>query len=224
MNRFVEFTIKMTINDRNGQTIIIKNIKTVVCIYYFSQRVYSLELYITIYVILRPSQRFRTNTHISNSLVYIKVKNGIATHAILQNHWTTTLLPLHQPWTKNASRWPNCRDHPGRSTWTLFGSCRWCRHIDPRSRTDHVGRTSVEWPYRNLARRWYFIKLKGKICVCKLPSFLNEPLPSITFPHHPDAHGTAVTPRILFVASSIWVTLNVNGSLHDPPSPLDRHW
>lgn len=54
-----------------------------------------------------------------------------------------------------------------------------------------------------------------------LPSSRNAPVsPSITFPHHPDAHGTAVTPGSV----SMCEALKRNGSLQLPKSPLDLHW
>lgn len=41
----------------------------------------------------------------------------------------------------------------------------------------------------------------------------------MTFPHHPDAHGTVVNPGSVSTCDA----LNLNGSLQLPRSPLDRH-
>lgn len=56
--------------------------------------------------------------------------------------------------------------------------------------------------------------------VAHKPSSLKAPVsPSMTFPHHPDAHGTAVTPGSVSMCDA----LNLNGSLQLPKSPRDRH-
>lgn len=52
-----------------------------------------------------------------------------------------------------------------------------------------------------------------------IPSTAYVPPPSITFPHQPDAHGTADNPG----SFSISVALKENESLQLPSSPLDRH-
>lgn len=50
------------------------------------------------------------------------------------------------------------------------------------------------------------------------PSCLYDPVPSITLPHQPEAHGMASTP----CSCSAVVALKLNESLQLPRSPLDR--
>jgi len=51
-----------------------------------------------------------------------------------------------------------------------------------------------------------------------LPLSLNVLPPSKIFAHQPVAHGTVSTP----FTDSIWVALNLKGSLQVPNSPLER--
>lgn len=133
------------------------------------------------------------------------------------------LLMTPRPW------WPHCTNLPGRSTWIPFCDCRWCLRNDLPSLRVPFGHTSVAWPCHSLRRDRGRESSTSLVCingsskseVTGLPSEAYDWPPSMTLPHQPEAHGTAVTPR----APSSWVTFEyLKGSLQVPSSPRDLHW